>query len=173
MKGKCRGTGKKYRRPTLAGVAPFIHLSSGHQAGNPRRVGTACSPYWLDGGDTDGPELSTRGDINGLEFGYAITIHKSQGSEWDNVFLIASNKHSVLLSRELLYTGMTRAKRRLTVFYSEATGPGRKNSSICKAIKAQRIRGNTWREKAKHFFAKSAQYQAKMNDTYEEEAADE
>lgn len=125
-------------------------------------------PDWMDG--SEGPELTTRGDINGLDFGYAITVHKSQGSEWERVFLITSQKHNVMLSRELLYTGMTRAKKQLTVFFSESSGPGRKNSSICKAIKSQRIRGNTWREKARHFFAKQEQYQAKMNDTYEEEA---
>lgn len=128
-------------------------------------------PDWMEGGE--GPRLKTRGDINKLEFGYAITIHKSQGSEWDRVFLIASNKHAPMLSRELLYTGMTRAKKELKVFYSQCSLLGKKDSSICKAIKRQTIPGKTWEEKAKYFFMKKADYQAKMDDTYEKDASND
>lgn len=114
--------------------------------------------------------IQTRGDINKLDFGYAITIHKAQGSEWERVYLVMTNKHAPMLSRELLYTGMTRAKKHLHVLYSPATGAGRKNSSIARAIKRQRITGNTWQEKARQFFDKQDQYKATMNDEYEEAA---
>jgi exodeoxyribonuclease V alpha subunit len=46
---------------------------------------------------------------------YAMTVHKSQGSEFDEVLLILPDKESRVLSRELLYTGITRARRRVTL----------------------------------------------------------
>ncbi len=45
--------------------------------------------------------------------GYAITIHKAQGSEFDQVLLLLPEEESRVLSRELLYTGITRARSRL------------------------------------------------------------
>lgn len=49
---------------------------------------------------------------------FAITVHKSQGSEFENVLLALPEK-SRLLTREYFYTGITRAKRTLTVYGSE------------------------------------------------------
>ncbi len=48
---------------------------------------------------------------------YAMTIHKTQGSEFDHVFMaLPEQSDHLLLSRELLYTGVTRAKKQLSVF---------------------------------------------------------
>jgi len=47
---------------------------------------------------------------------YAMTIHKTQGSEFEHVALLLPNqKDNRLLSRELLYTGITRAKSQLSI----------------------------------------------------------
>ena len=46
-----------------------------------------------------------------LELAYALTVHKSQGSDFDIVFLILP-KNASTLSRELLYTGLTRFRKR-------------------------------------------------------------
>ncbi len=46
---------------------------------------------------------------------YAMTIHKTQGSEFDHVAMVLPKGDSPLLSRELLYTAITRAKELLTV----------------------------------------------------------
>lgn len=46
---------------------------------------------------------------------FAMSVHKSQGSEFDAVLLVAPPPDSPLATRELLYTGLTRARRRLTV----------------------------------------------------------
>lgn len=46
---------------------------------------------------------------------YAITIHKAQGSEFDNILLLLPEEDSRVLSRELLYTGITRARSKLTL----------------------------------------------------------
>jgi len=47
---------------------------------------------------------------------YAMTIHKSQGSEFDNVLMLLPNQLSALLTRELIYTGLTRAKRKIDIW---------------------------------------------------------
>jgi exodeoxyribonuclease V alpha subunit len=46
---------------------------------------------------------------------FAMTIHKSQGSEFDHTALVLPRQPSALLSRELIYTGITRARTRLTI----------------------------------------------------------
>ena len=47
---------------------------------------------------------------------YAMTAHKSQGSEFDDVTLILPNRDSPILTRELLYTGATRAMKRISIW---------------------------------------------------------
>ena len=96
-------------------------------------------------------QVSTVGDINSMDWSYCMTIHKSQGSEWKKVYLIAHSCHSVALSRELLYTGMTRAAEELVVCWSTGKATLMSESSIGKAILRQDIKGKTWREKAAAF----------------------
>lgn len=47
---------------------------------------------------------------------FAMTIHKSQGSEFEQVLLVLPNDDSPLLTRELIYTGITRARRSLAIW---------------------------------------------------------
>ena len=47
---------------------------------------------------------------------FAMTIHKSQGSEFDKIVLVLPNTDSPVLTRELLYTGITRAKERVAIW---------------------------------------------------------
>ena len=54
-------------------------------------------------------------DFDELEHSYAITIHKSQGSEFDYVILPIFTGYKKLLTRNLLYTAMTRAKKMLII----------------------------------------------------------
>jgi exodeoxyribonuclease V alpha subunit len=49
------------------------------------------------------------------ESAYALTIHKSQGSEFDHVAVVLPASASPILSRELIFTGITRARRSVTV----------------------------------------------------------
>jgi exodeoxyribonuclease V alpha subunit len=46
-----------------------------------------------------------------LEHGYALTAHKSQGSEWDEVLLLLPDSPSPLMTRELLYSAVSRARQ--------------------------------------------------------------
>lgn len=52
-------------------------------------------------------------DLDQLEHAYAITVHKAQGSEFDVVIMVVTQSSAMLLTRNLLYTGLTRAKKLL------------------------------------------------------------
>ncbi|MGE6360150.1 exodeoxyribonuclease V subunit alpha [Psychrobacter glacincola] len=51
---------------------------------------------------------------------YAMTIHKSQGSEFEHVAITFDNSHSRLLSKELIYTAVTRAKKQVTIYSTKS-----------------------------------------------------
>ena len=57
-------------------------------------------------------------DLEQIEHAYAITVHKSQGSEFDVVILPISASSPMLLTRNLLYTAITRAKKLLIIIGS-------------------------------------------------------
>lgn len=59
-------------------------------------------------------------DIDQIEHAYAITVHKSQGSEFDVVILPITASVPMLLTRNLLYTAITRAKKLLIVISSSS-----------------------------------------------------
>ena len=54
-------------------------------------------------------------DLEQIEHSYCITIHKAQGSEFDVVIMVIPQAAPMLLTRNLLYTGITRAKKLLIV----------------------------------------------------------
>ncbi len=60
------------------------------------------------------------GRLPAVETAWAMTVHKSQGSEFDDVVLVLPGDESRVMSRELLYTGVTRARRSVTIVGSEA-----------------------------------------------------
>ena len=59
-----------------------------------------------------------RDRLENLSLAYAITIHKSQGSEYENVVLVMYGVTPIMHERNMLYTGMTRASRHLYVYGS-------------------------------------------------------
>ncbi len=60
------------------------------------------------------------GQMPACEPAYAMTIHKSQGSEFNHVLMILPEQINPVLSKELIYTGITRAKQRLILDCSES-----------------------------------------------------
>jgi exodeoxyribonuclease V alpha subunit len=78
---------------------------------------------WRDGGRTEvhfaTPDGGTRHlpveRLPAVTTAWAMTVHKSQGSEFGEVLFVLPRQESRLLTRELIYTGLTRAKRRVTV----------------------------------------------------------
>ena len=87
--------------------------------------------------------ITKAAEVNALILGYALTTHKAQGSEWEKVFLLYHNSHATMLSREHLYTSVTRAKKDLVIICEPET--------FEKGISSQRIKGNTLQEKAVYF----------------------
>ena len=64
--------------------------------------------------DNEEVEYSLEG-IQSLELAYAITVHKSQGSEYEVVIIQCSNAHSFMLKRNLIYTALTRGKKKVVM----------------------------------------------------------
>jgi exodeoxyribonuclease V alpha subunit len=66
--------------------------------------------------DFDGREVEYElGELDELALAYAVTVHKSQGSEYPAVVIPLSTQHYRLLERNLLYTGVTRGKQLVVV----------------------------------------------------------
>jgi exodeoxyribonuclease V alpha subunit len=61
---------------------------------------------------------------------YAMTVHKSQGSEFDEVLLVLPEVESPVLTRELVYTGISRARERVRVL----ADPGRLREAIDRRV---------------------------------------
>ena len=57
----------------------------------------------------------TRDEFNALSLAYAMSVHKSQGSEYDIIILPLVRAHHIMLQRNLLYTAVTRAKKRVII----------------------------------------------------------
>jgi exodeoxyribonuclease V alpha subunit len=54
-------------------------------------------------------------DLDEITLAYAISVHKSQGSEYSAVVMPILSQHYVLLQRNLIYTGVTRGKRLVVI----------------------------------------------------------
>lgn len=91
-------------------------------------------------------KIKNAGELNNLSLGYAITVHKSQGSEFNKVYFCLHQSHATMIQRELLYTAVTRAKTELFIICEP--------DSFTKGILNQRIKGNTLAEKAEYFKGK-------------------
>jgi exodeoxyribonuclease V alpha subunit len=71
-------------------------------------------------------------ELDELVLAYAITIHKSQGSEFPIVIIPVTMKHFVMLQRNLIYTGITRAKKIcVLVGTTKALGYAIRNNPVC------------------------------------------
>lgn len=80
--------------------------------------------------------------LDAVETVFAMTVHKSQGSEFDHVALVLPDKMVPVLTRELLYTGITRAKQRLTLVVPQA-GVLRQ-AAAAKILRSGGLAGQTW-----------------------------
>ena len=83
-------------------------------------------------------------DLEDLVLAYAITIHKSQGSEYHTVIMPLMKAHFIMLQRNLLYTAVTRAKKKLIMIgESQAVYIAVKNNKIAQRNTklVQRLKG--------------------------------
>lgn len=74
---------------------------------------------------TESRAVAYRGaQLGMLQPAWALTVHKSQGSEYEDVVLVAHKGHSFMLTRSLLYVAATRARRRVVVVGQRAAVAG-------------------------------------------------
>ena len=65
-------------------------------------------------------KLVTPSQLYNIESAWVITVHKSQGSEFENVLLVLPDEMSPVLTRELIYTAVTRARNCVEVYGNES-----------------------------------------------------
>lgn len=66
-------------------------------------------------------EDRSAGDIVPFKVAYAISIHKAQGLEYDSVKIVISDEMGELITHNIFYTAITRAKNQLKIYWSEPT----------------------------------------------------
>mgnify|MGYP003669290423 CR=1 FL=1 len=106
---------------------------------------------------TEDAIVSSAAECNDMQLGYALSYHKSQGSEWDTVHVIAVREHQKMIMREHIYTACTRAKQCLHILYAtqaEKGGSNAKASMLATGIIRQEVEGDTPIQKKQHFVRK-------------------
>lgn len=84
-----------------------------------------------------------KGEATALDLAYALTVHKSQGSEFPWVICVVHSAHTYMLTRQLFYTGITRAKKGVIIVgnakgiaaATEAKAPPKRNTGLVKMIR--------------------------------------
>ena len=119
-------------------------------------------PIGSEGSETREISLSKVGQIRGLLLAYAITCHKAQGSEYRRVVVLAHSSNSMMLSREWLYTAVTRARENLILVYNNYQSRG-----LTSGLRRQVVKGNSLEEKAKNFsLAEATSESSKLNKAF-------
>ncbi|MGC8775658.1 MAG: exodeoxyribonuclease V subunit alpha [Chlorobaculum sp.] len=138
--GPWGGAGMNHAAETLLNEAGLIRLDSQFYRGRPVLVTENDYTHKLFNGDTGiilpDPETGNLraffaapdGSVRAIppeflprhETAFAMTVHKSQGSEFDRVLIVLPPEDTVLLTRELIYTGITRARESVTLWSDEA-----------------------------------------------------
>jgi exodeoxyribonuclease V alpha subunit len=77
------------------------------------------APVFFHTSDGRGLRTFPRQRLPQHQTAFAMTVHKSQGSEFDEVMLVLAEQDAPLFTRELLYTGVSRARRRVTLVAGE------------------------------------------------------
>ena len=98
-------------------VLPSLRRVSVNDDSGEGSMVTALRAYFLDGDKLRSVSVSRLAHV---ETAFAMTVHKSQGSEYDHVALVLPSGRNEHLSRELVYTGITRARKFLTVIEGQA-----------------------------------------------------
>ena len=82
---------------------------------------TGHSPTSLEVKVDENTVVFGKSNSGDLQLGYAVTIHKMQGSQADTVVLLCTESHSRMMTRQLFYTGVTRAAKRLVLVGDKKT----------------------------------------------------
>lgn len=88
------------------------------------------------------PHWVLRSRLDAVETVFAMTVYKSQGSEFDHVALVLPDRMVPVMTRELLYTGITRVKQQSTLVLPPA-GVLRQ-AAAAKILRSGGLAGRTW-----------------------------
>ena len=95
------------------------------------------------------PEIDVtyeKSELDELHLAYAMSVHKSQGSEYPIVVMPLVNSHHIMLQRNLLYTAVTRAKERVILLGTKAalnTALANDRTRRRYSLLAERLRGES------------------------------
>ena len=108
--------GGLWRVETLSGLRKDFVRMTVTSEDDPGRsaVKVAVLRQFFEGIDADLP-YATRRESDEFDYGYALTVHKAQGSQWDKVYLFDESFVFREDKRRWLYTGVTRASEQITV----------------------------------------------------------
>lgn len=95
--------------------------------------------------DRQYPVEYSRDQTRALKLAYALTIHKSQGSEWPWVIVIVHSTHTFMLTRQLLYTAVTRGKEGVIIVGNrkgidaalKCKRDSKRNTALCDRIRGE------------------------------------
>ncbi|MEZ5269026.1 MAG: ATP-binding domain-containing protein [Microthrixaceae bacterium] len=111
-----------HTRQVVPRTAPDGHPQRLHHRSVQRRhrlVVDATDARWSPPQERGTTRLLSTSQVDSLETWWAMTIHKSQGSEFDHAIVSLPDSPSRVLTNELLYTGITRGREQVTVVASE------------------------------------------------------
>ena len=108
-----------------------------------------CTTVIIDFGEDRIVEYTEREVLeNKLDLAYAVTVHKAQGMEYDVVIMPSIGEHEPMLTRKLVYTAWTRAKKKLLIIGDIkhfVKAAGNTNEAVRNTYFAQRIRAREQR----------------------------
>lgn len=108
-----------------------------------------CTTAIIDFGEDRIIEYTEREMLeNKLDLAYAVTVHKAQGMEYDVVIMPSIGEHEPMLTRKLVYTAWTRAKKKLLIIGDMkhfVKAAGNTNEAVRNTFFAQRIRAREQR----------------------------
>jgi exodeoxyribonuclease V alpha subunit len=117
--GGDRGTGFFHGRLLVVTENSYRHGLFNGDTGICLRDADGTLMAWFPGEDAAHPRAFHPANLPAHDSAFAMTVHKAQGSEFDEVWLLLPVRDNRVLSRELVYTGMTRARNRLYVLGDE------------------------------------------------------
>lgn len=124
-------------RPLMINSNEFsLGLSNGDMGVCKKKDGNSFTAFFSREGDSVSLPVSR---LPAHSTAFSLTVHKSQGSEFDEVLLVLPDVSSKLLNREMLYTAVSRAKDKVTI-----VGSG---DALAKAITRQIERGSGLKDK--------------------------
>ncbi|MGY1633680.1 AAA family ATPase [Geodermatophilus sp. SYSU D01186] len=93
-------------------------------------VVTGTGDGTLDVDFASGPVTVSGSAMSDLRHGWAITVHRAQGSEWAGVVVVLPPEAGGMLSRPLVYTALTRAQRHLSIVHASGAALARAVSQV-------------------------------------------